>query len=38
MCSQVTKHLDLRDIGQWLDMNGRKMNVANTQLMVMCGH
>ena len=29
---------DLRDIGEWIDGNGMQMNVAKTQLMVMCGH
>ena len=29
---------DLRDIGQWLDVSGMKMNVIKSQLMVMCGH
>ena len=29
---------DLRGIGEWIDANSMKMNVAKTQLMVMCGH
>ena len=29
---------DLRDIGEWIDGNRMQMNVAKTQLMVMCGH